>query len=200
MHGMECQEDRQIMARKPTVDVVQVMQMLIDGQSTQSVADHFGVSRQAIDLHRRKFIQSGQLVERRAPRRALSSPGPAGAETKSRSAETLIKSGPFVSIPGPADAGTGVYQAVPRPDIARRGTRGSEAVSLDRLIELIIEAFDSLKQVPKLEAELEKYKSDYMKAAEQIEILEKAVSKRNEQEERWKQVMRSDMSQPPGSR
>ena len=44
------------MARKATVDVEMVARMLRDGQSTQAVAEHFGVSRQAIDLHRRKFI------------------------------------------------------------------------------------------------------------------------------------------------
>lgn len=56
------------MARKPTIDVAMAIQMLRDGQSTQAVAEHFGVSRQAIDLHRRKLIQSGQLVDKRANR------------------------------------------------------------------------------------------------------------------------------------
>ena len=143
------------MARKATVDVDKVMQMLREGQSTQSVAEYFGVSRQAIDLHRHKFIQSGQLVDRRAPRRTA--PLPEGDET---------------------------------------GVKGSPAVSLDSLIELIIEAFDSLKQVPKLEAELEQYKRDYQKAAEQIELLEKAVSKRNEQEARWKVVVPPEGGKP----
>ena len=161
------------MSRKATVDVDKVMQMLREGQSTQSVADHFGVSRQAIDLHRRKFIQSGQLVERRAPRRTVNFP---------ELAEAGIKGSPHVSMPKPAETGTKGYQAAPTPGSAGTGKKGSEVVSLDRLIELIVEAFDSLKQLPKLEleAELEKYKRDYQKAAERIDILEKAVSKRNE--------------------
>jgi len=152
------------MARKATVDVDKVMQMLREGQSTQSVADFFGVSRQAIDLHRRKFIQSGQLVERRAPRRTV---------TAQESGETGIKGSPASS---PAKS-------------AETGTKGSPTVSLDRLIELSIEAFESLKKVPKLEAELEKYKRDYQRAAEQIEQLERAVNKRNEQEARWNLVV-----------
>jgi len=145
------------MARKATVDVDKVMQMLREGQSTQSVAEFFGVSRQAIDLHRHKFIKSGQLVDRRAPRRALTSP---------ESVEAGIKGSPSGSKAGTIDT----------------GTKGSQSVSLERLIELVIEAFDSLEQVPKpeLEARLEKYKRDYQKAAERIDILEKAVSKRNE--------------------
>ena len=132
------------MARKATIDVDMARQMLRDGQSTQSVAEHFGVSRQAIDLHRRKFIQSGQLVDRRAPRTTA-------APVESNTTEI----------------------------------KGSPPVSLDKLIELVIEAFDSLRRVPKMEAELEKYKRDYQKASEQIELLEKEVSRRNEQEARW---------------
>ena len=139
------------MARKATVDVDKVIQMLRDGQSTQSVAEYFGVSRQAIDLHRHKFIKSGQLVDRRAPRTTPASVG---------SSDTEIKASP--------------------------------AVPLDSLIELIIQAFDSLKQVPRLEAELEKYKRDYQKATEKIEQLEKAVSKRNEQEIRWTRAAPSE--------
>lgn len=143
------------MARKATVDVGKVIQMLREGQSTQSVAEYFGVSRQAIDLHRHKFIQSGQLVDRRAQRRTA-----------------------------------------PSPEADETGVKGGPAVSLDSLIELIIEAFDSLKQVPKLEAELEKYKRDYQKAAEQIELLEKAVNKRNEQEARWNLVVPPEGGKP----
>ena len=152
------------MARKPTVDVNKVMDMLLEGQSTQTVADFFGVSRQAIDLHRRKFIQSGQLVERRAPRRPGVLTGPAEAGIKGSLDVSLAKS-------------------------LKAGVKGESTVSLDRLIELIIEAFDSLKQVPKLEAELEKYKRDYLKAVEKIDQLEQAVSKRNEQEARWRLVV-----------
>ena len=145
------------MARKATVDIEKVIQMLREGQSTQAVAEYFGVSRQAIDLHRRKFIQSGQLVDRRAPRKTA---------------------------------------ALPEADKAI--VKGAPAVSLDQLIELVIEAFDSLKKLPKLEAELEKYKGDYQKAAEQIELLEKEVSKRQAQEARWRTAIQpEDVIRPP---
>ena len=149
------------MARKATVDVNKVMQMLLEGQSTQSVAEYFGVSRQAIDLHRRKFIQSGQLMDKRAPRVSTASTG-YNAEVVKKMPETVEKS------------------------------KNNEAVSLDRLIELVIEAFNSLKKLPILEAELEKYRQDYQKAAERIEQLEKEVSKREAQEARWKLAMTTE--------
>jgi len=174
------------MARKPTVDVDKVMQMLREGESTQSVADRFGVSRQAIDLHRRKFIQSGQLVEKRAPRHTLASPGPA---------EAGIKEAQAGAMPKPAERGTSGYHAGPSQESAM-AAKPPEIVSLDRMIELIIEAFDSLKQVPKLEAELEKYRREYQKAAEKIEQLEQAVSKRNEQEARWRLVVPPEGGKP----
>jgi hypothetical protein len=143
------------MARKATVDVVKVLEMLQQGQSTQIVAGHFGVSRQAIDLHRRKFIESGQLDDRRAPRVAAPCPVYNAASVRNREpVEANIKS----------------------PD----------PVSLDKLIELVIQAFDSLKKVPRLEAELEMYRQDYQKAAEKIERLEKEVIRRQEQEARLK--------------
>ena len=132
------------MARKPTVDLQKAINMLREGQSTQSVADFFGVSRQAIDLHRRKLIETGQLDDRRANRAA-----PVLAENKTVASET-------------------------------------PHVSLDGLIELIIQAFDSLKKVPQLEAELAKYKQEFEKASRQIERLEKESSKRQAQETRLK--------------
>jgi hypothetical protein len=143
------------MARKATVDVEKVMQMLREGQSTQAVAEHFGVSRQAIDLHRHKFIRNGQLEDRRAPRVA---------------------------------APSAIYNAAPvrkTEPLAENNSR-PDSVSLDKLIELVIQAFDSLKKVPKLEADLERYKQDYQKAAEKIERLEKEVIRRQEQEARLK--------------
>ena len=56
------------MARKATVDKELVLQMLREGKTTQSIADQFGVSRQAVDLHRRDFITRGLLPDRRAGR------------------------------------------------------------------------------------------------------------------------------------
>ena len=149
------------MARKATIDVDRAMQMLREGESTQAVAEHFGVSRQAIDLHRRKFIESGQLADRRAPRTTAPSSGGYNA---------------------------GIKAAPP-------------AVPLDGLIELVIQAFDSLKKLPNLEAELEKYKQDYARAAERIEMLEKEVSRRKEQEARWGlAVQPGDVTQPPNGK
>ena len=138
------------MARKPTIDVEKTVQMLREGKSTQVVAEYFGVSRQAIDLHRRKFIRNGQLDDKRAAPQISDSP---------------------LTVGGEKSAGTG------------------QVVSLDRLIELIIQAFDSLKKLPQIEAELARYKQEYQKAATQIEQLEKEAVKRREQETRWQVAM-----------
>jgi hypothetical protein len=143
------------MARKATVDVEKVMQMLREGQSTQAVAEYFGVSRQAIDLHRHKFIQSGQLDDKRAPRVA--------------STPSLYNAAPVRK---------------PEPEIT--SIKSQDDVSLDKLIELVIQGLDSLKKLPKLEAEVEQYKQAYQKASEKIERLEKEVIRRQEQEARLK--------------
>ncbi|MBI2850620.1 MAG: helix-turn-helix domain-containing protein [Chloroflexi bacterium] len=165
------------MARKATVDVDGVLEMLREGQSTQAVAEHFGVSRQAIDLHRRRFIQSGQLGDRRATRQAAvpqAAPRP-----------------PVTSAGGPSEHEKPAEKEAPAAKLPQE-------VSLDRLIELVIEAFGSLKKLPKLEAELEQYRQDYQKAAGRIELLEKEANKRREQEARWQQVMGSDARHSPG--
>jgi len=80
------------MARKAIVDRDEVLRMLQEGNSTQSVADHFGVTRQAIDLHRRDFIDRGLLRNERAGRVARPVPaaltgtaaGPATVTTTTR--------------------------------------------------------------------------------------------------------------------
>ncbi|MFC1952827.1 hypothetical protein ACFLWR_01685 [Chloroflexota bacterium] len=54
------------MARKATVDRDIVLNMLLEGQTTQHIADKFKVSRQAIDLHRKDFITKGLLPNKRA--------------------------------------------------------------------------------------------------------------------------------------
>ena len=61
------------MARKPIVDRDIVLQMLQEGSSTQQVAERFGVSRQAVDLHRKDFINQGLLKNERAARKTRSS-------------------------------------------------------------------------------------------------------------------------------
>ena len=56
------------MARKATVNKEAILSMLRDGETTQRIAEKFNVSRQAIDLHRRNFIQKGLLTNQRAAR------------------------------------------------------------------------------------------------------------------------------------
>lgn len=142
------------MARKATVDKDEVLRMLQEGKTTQYVADQFGVSRQAIDLHRREFINRGLLQDQRAFRKAR-------AERKT------------------------VY------------TKG-DSVSLEQLIDLIIDAFSALKQLPEVEADLEKYKREYLSAREEIERLRKKEEKWKEQELRW-QVVQEQVEGGPSS-
>ncbi len=56
------------MARKAVVDKDVVLNMLKEGKTTQDIANKFGVSRQAIDLYRKDFINSGLLPNQRATR------------------------------------------------------------------------------------------------------------------------------------
>ena len=56
------------MARKAIVDKDKILSMLQEGKTTQSIAEIFGVSRQAIDLYRRDFISRGLLHSQRAVR------------------------------------------------------------------------------------------------------------------------------------
>ncbi len=56
------------MARKAVVNKDIVLSMLREGETTQRIADKFNVSRQAIDLYRRDFIEKGLLPNQRAVR------------------------------------------------------------------------------------------------------------------------------------
>ncbi len=56
------------MARKAIVDKDKILNMLKEGKTTQSIAEMFDVSRQAIDLHRRDFISRSLLHDQRAAR------------------------------------------------------------------------------------------------------------------------------------
>ena len=80
------------MARKPIVDIDLVLQMLQEGRSTRDVADHFSVSRQAIDLHRKRFISQGLLQQKRAGRapKTINKPPKPLSLTKGYSLEELI--------------------------------------------------------------------------------------------------------------
>jgi len=56
------------MARKAIVDRNIVLQLLKEGKTSQSIASQFGVSRQAIDLHRKEFTRTGLLPGAKAPK------------------------------------------------------------------------------------------------------------------------------------
>jgi len=56
------------MARKAIVDKDIILSMLREGETTQRIAEKFNVSRQAIDLYRRDFIEKGLLPNLRAKR------------------------------------------------------------------------------------------------------------------------------------
>ncbi|MFC1866041.1 hypothetical protein ACFLYB_04950 [Chloroflexota bacterium] len=56
------------MARKAIVNKDIILSMLREGETTQRIAERFNVSRQAIDLHRRDFIERGLLPNQRAVR------------------------------------------------------------------------------------------------------------------------------------
>ncbi len=56
------------MARKAVVNKDIILNMLKEGKTTQFIAEKYGVSRQAIDLHRKNFISKGLLPDQRAAR------------------------------------------------------------------------------------------------------------------------------------
>ena len=57
-----------LMARKAIVNKDIILSMLKEGETTQRIAEKFNVSRQAIDLYRRDFIEKGLLPNQRAVR------------------------------------------------------------------------------------------------------------------------------------
>ncbi|MFC1916347.1 hypothetical protein ACFLW4_06640 [Chloroflexota bacterium] len=56
------------MARKAIVNKDIILSMLREGETTQRIAEKFNVSRQAIDLYRRDFIEKSLLPNQRAVR------------------------------------------------------------------------------------------------------------------------------------
>ena len=146
--------------------------MLQEGKSTQLVAEHFGVSRQAIDLHRREFIRRGLLTDERAARRRRT---PAAADSLSASpvaAETPPR------VP-PEDS----------PHVPR-------TASLDDLIELVITAVSALRRLPELEAELTAARRDYRRAVEELERLRAEAHRRQDQELRWRLAQHDEHDTP----
>lgn len=142
------------MTRKAVVDRDTILNMLREGKTTQNIAEKFGVSRQAIDLHRRDFINQGLLPNQRAAR---------------------IKRVTEESVP-PKRKPVPPKEPVP-PE--------RNIISLDKQIDLIINAFNALKRLPQLEAELETYKRKYENSVQEIERLQEREKKRDEQERRW---------------
>jgi len=143
------------MARKAIVDRNTVLQLLKEGKTSQSIANQFGVSRQAIDLYRKEFVRTGLL-------QGTTTPPPVTPP-----AAVPVTDKPVASvIPSP--------QAIQPQD-----------VSFDQMIELMIKAFDALKRTPELEAEVAKYRQQHDGLVKQIEQLEEKERKRKEQETRW---------------
>jgi len=150
------------MARKPVVDREVVLTMLQEGSSTQQVADHFHVSRQAIDLHRRDFIRQGVLKDIRAPRKSRHVPAP----------DPVFQPDVQEDMP-----------RVPKPPTGNTST--GVTASLDDLIELLITAFTALKRVPELEAQVAQYRDAYQRTLKEVERLSKDIQRRKDQEQRW---------------
>ena len=142
------------MARKAIVDSNTVLQLLKEGKSSQTIANQFGVSRQAIDLYRKDFTRNGLLpTTGAAPPLSVTTSLPVSlTATPSASSKPAV---PVVKL---------------------------QDVSLDQMIELFIKAFDALKRLPELENEVEKFRSEHECLLQQIAQLEESEKKRKGQE------------------
>jgi len=156
------------MARKPVVNRDVVLTMLQEGRSTQQVADHFHVSRQAIDLHRRDFINHGLLKDTRAPRKP-----------RRRPFTEPISTGHYTATQPDTP------QETQQTDTIGSSPEITPGASLDDLIELMITAFSALKRVPEMEAQVAQYKDAYERALKEVERLTTDLQKRKDQEQRW---------------
>jgi len=160
------------MARKAIVDKDIILDLLKKGETTQRIAERFKVSRQAIDLHRKEFINNGLLPDKRAAR--------------TRKAQIEFGSSPTES----ENENSGVKQ----PVLIRSHTPQQENIeTLDTQIELLIDAFNALKRLPSLEKELEILKTENEKAKLEIESLKAREKKRLEQESRWMLINTEDI-------
>jgi len=151
------------MARKAIVDRAVVLELLKEGKTSQSIADRFGVSRQAIDLYRKQFTREGLLVP--AP-----PPAPLVAEAGGISPPDRVRSEPRA------------------PYTVRSSSPPPPGPSLDELVDLVIRAFTALKRIPELEAECTKLRNSYEDAQSQITELQSREQKRKDQEQRWFQA------------
>jgi hypothetical protein len=152
------------MARKAIVDKNTVLQLLKEGKSSQTIANQFGVSRQAIDLYRKDFTRTGLLsVAVIAPRPIATAPQVPPIDTPTVSAKPVSTS-------------------IKPPE-----------VSLDQMIELMIQSFAALKRLPELENEVAEFRREHESLLQQIAQLEESEKKRKEQETRWLQAQNPDI-------
>lgn len=151
------------MARKAIVDRDTVLSLLQEGKTSKSIAEQFGVSRQAIDLYRKQFVSSGHLPTTHTTRPAVSIEQPdtlVSRSTTERSAEPS-------RIPNHSKPAT------------------APNLSLDELVDLVIQAFTALKRVKELETEISELRKNYDTLLQQVEQLQAREQKRKEQEARW---------------
>ena len=155
------------MARKAVVDKEIILDLLKKGETTQRIAERFKVSRQAIDLHRKEFINNGLLPDRRA------------ARTRKETMEFVIPS-----------KGIDTENSVGQQSILIQSQTPTELVSesLDEQIDLIIKAFNALKRLSAVEKELEMTRQENEKAKLEIERLKASENKRLDQENRWMMI------------
>ena len=152
------------MARKAIVDKDIILDLLEKGETTQRIAERFKVSRQAIDLHRKEFINNGLLPDRRA------------ARTRKDQVE-------LVNFQKGIDSES---TAVQKPNLTQSKIYPRENIeSLDAQIDLIISAFNALRRLPVIEKELEILKEENEKAKQEIERLKARENRRIDQENRW---------------
>lgn len=150
------------MARKAIVDKDIILDLLKKGETTQRIAERFNVSRQAIDLHRKEFINNGLLPDKKAARRKEQ------LETFSHQKEMNESS------------------AAQQPDLTQSIIPPQENIeSLDAQIDLIISAFNALRRLPAVEKELEILRRENENAKQEIERLKARENKRMDQESRW---------------
>lgn len=161
------------MARKAIVDKEIILDLLKRGETTQRVADRFKVSRQAIDLHRKDFINKGLLPDKRAAR--------TGKEPETGPPEK----GSFFENYPPVSGQSAL--------IPEQSKDKNVIESLDTQIDLIINAFNALKRLPAVEKELEMLRQENEKARQEIELLKTRENKRLDQENRWMLINKEDM-------
>lgn len=149
------------MARKAIVDRDTVLKLLREGKTSGSIASQYGVSRQAIDLHRKEFVRTGALTARIAREPAPASTLPVATTT------------PLPVTPAPVK------------------TPKTESVSLDQMIDILIRSLSAMKRLPELENEVAVLRQRHEAAIAKITELEDREKKRQEQETQWQEAQKS---------